>query len=228
MVHNLTAFVSQVLPLQRLDRIYPFVDGGQQYQIAELSQLIRHAIVDGDEVDYVSNVATVIGIEGEVRDHLLLLRHATLSAPDAGQAANLKVLNSLVASFKPLAIENPKEELAKIRDEAGQKFQQFISWAGEDVFRNEFRMLMLRVMGWDLNDAARRNELVRLLRPFEQLSGQLKIESGELDQLWEGVHKAEAGDATELKQIIGEIQEEREQAQANQPGAQIEAGNRGD
>jgi len=76
----------------------------RKYINTEFRQEIRNAVVNGIENSNLDSNMICIGIEGELRDYILILNYASMPmGNEASVDQNLKDLLSLASSFKPIA-----------------------------------------------------------------------------------------------------------------------------
>lgn len=176
------------------------------YLVAELRQEIEDAIVNGKEGKSVNSNTTVIGIEGELRDYLLIMNYPSLPAVDDPKLErNLQTIRSLVSSFRPLKIISPDEKRMEIKHMADQKFDEHMMKNGEEIFGTEFNLLLLRLRGWDMNDPEKRLRVMKLLKPFEIFAKEINLQDEKIDALWNSLRRAEEGDASGFKAQISQM-----------------------
>jgi len=204
---------------------------GRSYLTVELQQKVQDAIVNGKEGQDVTVTTTVIGIEGELRDHLLMMKHSAV-AGDAEAEENLKTLQGLVASFRPLKVVNPEAKRREMAELAEANFKKLMADSGEAIFFAEIKTLLLQWQGIDLEDPEMRTRAMKLLQPFEAMAEGINFHDAELDEFWNALHKAQSGDATDFKANLNELikeaaseEKEKEAEEAAQlPAAQTNAG----
>jgi hypothetical protein len=210
LLHNFSIFAGQVaaqgLVTLKEMRSGTLPNSQREYFQAELRQEVRSATVNGREgVDVDANI-TVIAIEGELKDHLLLLNYASLpGSHDAQLDQDLADLLSLASSFRPLEtvdVAGRKKELSAKYEGA---FNSYLETNKEQMFANELTNVLLRYSEEDLADQNKRADAIRILRPFEASATELQIEDEELDQFWSALKKAEAGDASEFKSVFAQL-----------------------
>jgi len=196
---------------------------GRHYLASELQQKLQDAIVNGREHQDLIIAITVIGIRGELRDHLLVMKY-TISQGDPELDRNFNTLSTLVASFRPVRPVNPKEEREKITTLAEENFKSFLAEKGEELLTNELGFLLLRLQGVDLEDSDTRSRIIKCLQPFESLANVIGSDDAELASFWDALHVAEKGDATafksklnELIQTVAKQGEEEEETQPETP-----------
>lgn len=230
MEHNFLTFLANILPASAMNvtRLRPGVNAsGRRYLSCELQQKVQDAIVNDKEGQNVVVTTTVIGMQGELRDHLLIMKYATGSA-DAEVERNYQVLQDLVASFAPLKVANVEEARKEIAALADQHFQQVMSQNGQEIFVTEFRILLLRLQGVSLDDPEIRARTMKLLQPFEAFASETNLQDERLDALWKSLPVAQTGNATDFKAVLGGLisqaaASEREE-QANAPALPAAAG----
>ena len=175
---------------------------GRKYQKAEFSQRLEDVIVAGREGQSVDLNITVIGIESDLWDHMLMMHYPSGLSSVPGLDADLEALLALVNSFQPLKIINPELKRSELKREAEKKSKEFIEEKGEDLFHAEIGIAFLRIRGLNLNDPQQRLRAIQLLKPFEVFAKEIDLDSEDTDQLFLALHEAETGDATEfIKQV---------------------------
>lgn len=221
--HNFLAFVGQILNIGLLtvrrsaSGLIP--SSGRRYMTVELSQKIEDATVNGKEGQDAVVTLSVIGIQGELRDHMLMMRYSTV-AGDLEVESDLRTLQNLVASFRPLKVVNTEEKRREIAALADKKFEEFLAENGEEIFWTEIGLLCLRLQGINVDDPETRLRTMKLLKPFEVLARETNLHDEALDTFWEALHRAETGDATDFKaqltKLIKEAISERQEDQAEE------------
>ena len=210
LLHNFSIFVGQVaaqgLVTLKEMRSGTLPNSQREYFQAELRQEVRSATVNGREgLDVDANI-TVIAIEGELKDHLLLLNYPSLPGSREAQLdSDLADLLSLASSFRPLEtvdVAGRKKELSAKNEDA---FNAYLAANKEQMFANELTNVLLRYSEEDLADQNKRADAIRILRPFEAYATELQIEDADLSQFLSSVKKAEAGDAAEFKLLFGQF-----------------------
>ena len=210
LLHNFSILVGQVaaqglMTLKEM-RSGTLPNSQRQYYQAELRQEVRQANVDGKEgVDIDANI-TVIGIQGELKDHLLLLNYPSLPGshnPELDQ--DLADLLSLASSFKPLETLDAAERKRELNAKNEEAFDEYLKLNKEQMFAGELASVLLRYSEEDLADPAKRANAIRLLQPFEAYANELQIQDADLDQFWSALRNAEGGEAAEFKKLFGEF-----------------------
>src|SRR5258708_1964671 len=177
---------------------------GRRYVASELQQKIQDATVNGVEGRDAVVSVNAIGIQGDVRDYLLITRYAAVKEdPDADR--NLGTLRDLVASFRPVETLDAAERRSESTTRANNNFQKVLTEKGQDIFWAELGVLLLRLQGVSLENAENRNWVMKRLRPFEILARETGLRDERLDPLWKALHCAETGDATSLKTMLIEM-----------------------
>jgi hypothetical protein len=206
--HNFLTFVGQILNVGVITATnleFGTIHGsGRRYLAADLKQKIQDAIVNGKESQDVVVTIRVIGIEGELRDHLLIMKYTTVPG-DPEAERNLQTLQDLVASFGPLKAVNVEEKRRQIAALANENFKKLLTEKGEDIFMTEFGFLLLRLQGVSLEDPGMRVHVMKLLKPFETFAGEINLHNEEVDSFWEALHRAETGDATDFKAKLNQL-----------------------
>jgi len=177
---------------------------GRHYVACELQQKVQDAIVNGKEGENVVLGVSVIGIQGELHDHLLIMKY-TISQGDPELDRNFETLRGLVASFRPVKPANTDEEHSKIKALAEENFNKFMKEHGHDMFYAELGVLLLRLQGVDLEDPETRGRVIKQVKPFESFARDLRLHDAELGSFWDALHLAEKGDATTFKTMFSEM-----------------------
>lgn len=209
--HNFFVSVSQqlrsgVLTLQNLEtRITQ-----RRLLVAEFLQNIENATVNGKEGQSIIVANTIIGVEGELQDHQLLMNYAFMpEANDPDLARLVDTMKSLVDSFEPKEILNANEKQEEIDQLADRNFETILEEKGEEIFYAEFMMLLRRLKGEDMDDLDSRVRVMKVLEPFEVLAREVSLEDEEmveeLDELWRALRHAREGDASDLKAVVSEL-----------------------
>lgn len=207
LVHNFSSAVAEVLRIgaatMRDLKLGTTPTSRRPYLLAEFRQEIENAIVSGREGKNILGNYTLIGIEGELRDHLLVMNYPSL--PEAGEPEleqDLQTLKSLVSSFQPVKILNPDVKLKKIRKTAEQNYRDFLTKAGKDMFYAELGVLVVRLASLDMDNPEDCLKAVRSLKPFQMFAKEIKLQDQELDELWDSLGEAETGNTTNFKRIF--------------------------
>lgn len=99
--------------------------GDRRTAIAEFAQQLEHVIVDGTPAEKVSVHILVIGVEGEVRDHVLQVHYPSVEgSPEL--AADLETLQRLASSFRPLHVASPEQVRQQYEERSAQRLKEFI------------------------------------------------------------------------------------------------------
>ena len=167
---------------------------------AELRQELQDATLNGREEQSITINMVWIGIEGDVRDHLLRINYPSVSRDgDILLEHNVQVLKALVDSFRPLELLAPDQKRTELKHVAEKGYNQTIAKHGRLLFSAQLHLLMLRFKGWNLEDPEVRLRAMRQLKPFESLAQQVQYEHPDLIELWDSLHRAEQGDASDFK-----------------------------
>ena len=178
----------------------------RRYLVAEFRQELENAIVNDKEEKNINSNITIIGIEGDLQDHLLLMNYPTLPvADDPELERDLQTLQSLVSSFRPLKIINPDERRMEIKNMADQKFKELMMEKGKEMFDIEFGLMLLRLKGWDMNDPEKRLRAMKMLKPFEVFAKEINLQDEKFNALWNSLHLAEGGNASSFKAEINHM-----------------------
>lgn len=208
--HNFMSFLSglltpSVLTFNGFDKgVIPNTQ--LRYLTANLSQEIVNAVVNGKEEESIINNMFVIGIEGGLRDYILLMKYPSLPfIEDPELEIDLNILQSIVSSFAPLKVVDLENKREVIRQELEEQFDEFVEESGEELFSNEIGVAFLRLSSWDINDLEKQLEAIKLLKPFELLAQEINLQNEDFDSLWDSLHEAEAGNAISLIEHVAEI-----------------------
>jgi len=178
----------------------------RRYLRAEFRQELENAVVDGKEGKNITINIEVLGIEGELQDHLLLMNYATQPGVDEPELhQDREILRSLVNSFRPLKVIDSESKRLEMQSTADEKFEEFIKMRGAVLFGTELGILLLRLKDWDMNEPEQRLKAIELLLPFETFAKEIKLTDEKLDAFWASLHKAKEGDASEFKTLFIEM-----------------------
>lgn len=207
--HNLMSVVGGllslgVITLHQLSEAT--TEGGRSLLIGEFRQLLENAVVNGKEDESISINWIAIGIQGELRDHLLMLNYPSLrEAKDPDVEQEVDTLRSLVSSFRPLRAVRSEEKRQEYEASADQQFKELLATKGKELFAAEFEVLLRRLEGLDLENPQERNRAIQFIKPFEQFANQIDLQDEDLDSLWESIPEAEAGNASQFKEQLGQL-----------------------
>ena len=129
----------------------PTIVGSQTLSLsAEFRQELQYMSVNGKEIRSVHNSLVMIAVEGDVRDHLLMLTYPSMpGTPDPELEQDLKYLNELVNSFRPIKVANPEEARLEIARKAEEAYQEFLAGNATTMFTTELTVALLRLAGLD-------------------------------------------------------------------------------
>lgn len=188
---------------------------------AEFAQEVENAIVNSQPGQNLIIRTALIGLGGEMRDYVLIIQSAEVpTAQNAALQQDRKMLEALVNSFRPLALSSPEQRRKEQLALAERRYGEFIALAGEGMFAAEFRIFLLRVKNWDLDDPELRLDLIRQLQLFEKFARMVKLDNEELNTLWDAVHAAAAGKASALKAELSKWIGLLVQADAEEPNGE--------
>jgi hypothetical protein len=173
---------------------------GRRFLSAEFRQDIEEAIIDGTQHSKTSVNVSLIGIEGETRDHLLVSRYATVTPSTSQFDDDLRTLRQLIDSFRPIKLTNPAAAIKKMREKADSSHKNYINQNGKAMFDAEFYGYALRVKSLNFDDASDRLRLISGLKPFQIFAEAIGVD--DFDELWTALETAENGDASELKLLM--------------------------
>jgi len=210
LVHNVLKFAHEVSHASAIKITH--VNSGnieksfKEYVQVEMIQDLEDVEVDGELVEAIQVNINVIGIKGDLTDHLLLMRYPTYKSKDGKKMEeDLEILKSLVNSFEPQKIIDAKSKLAASREKADLIYEQFLADQGKDMFLIEFKLVMARLMGADMDDAEQRIKAIRNLKPFKSFAQKVNFEHELLDQLWDTLEAAEKGQSGDFKKALSEV-----------------------
>lgn len=228
--HNFLSMVGYVLRSDLLT-LYDIEQGviedsQRQYIMARCKQIANNVTVNKKTERNVALYVTIIGIEGEFKDHMLMLVYPLLLEAENTKLIQDKTMNypilsavkdpmleedfskllSLIRSFRPLTVVNPKKMREDLQKIANQKFRQCMMENGAVLFCTEFLMLILRLKNWDMDDHQKVADAIDLLKPFECFAKEINLQSDKLDELWNSLDKKDlTSTKILLKQIICEL-----------------------
>ena len=209
LLHNFTAAVSEVLSLGVVtlhkQSSITIPDGKRQRQqlVAELSQTIDNAIVNGQEGRSVKANILVIGIEGDIQDYILLMQYPSLKdADDPELSRNQQILNSLISSLRPIKVTDSEATLKGFKAEADKRFEQMMEKSSEGVFKQEFVTCLYKLSDKDLDDLDNRLLAMKMLKPFKIVAEKINFHDADVDKLWESLQQAEEGNTLSFKENL--------------------------
>ena len=185
---------------------------------AEFRQDVQDCTSNGEPVAHLTYTFLFIGIEGDVRDYLLLAKYPALRGEnDSRLKGNRQVIESLINSFRPLKVYNSEERLQEMRAYAEQRREQQSQQMAPMWFNNEFRVYLQRVKHLNLDDPDDRFKAMKQAKPFQDLANLANIHNfygQNLADLWDSLQQAEQGDASQFKAVLRRLV-----AQAEAPAA---------
>jgi hypothetical protein len=200
--HNFFASFGQILGTGTMT--LKAIQAGSALQ-AQMEQKIERVIVDSKTDQDVVNTVELIGIPGNLNDHLLVIKHVTV-AGDSEVAQDLETLKGLVASFRPVVIINPEKKREELAAMINERFKILMADKGQDIFLTEFTVLLLRLQGTNLEDPEQRLHAMKSLKAFELFTQEIDLHDEEMNKFWLALHQAEAGgDSTEFKNSLVEM-----------------------
>jgi hypothetical protein len=181
-----------------------FPISGRPYQSIQLAQNMREVEVDGRLAESMTINILAIGVEGYLRDFVLVMRYSSIGTDiDGAMTAETKVLQDLVNSFEPLQVDNPAERSRLLEEEAGKRYREFWTEHGREAFDTELLVEALRLKSVDLDNGIEMAKVIRDLKRFEIMAKELNLEDKNLGDLWRALHKAEKdGGTSELREKI--------------------------
>ncbi len=177
----------------------------REVKIVELKQELENVFVNNEMVERVDNNIALIGIEGDLKDQLLLINYLSYPKLEESQENfDFQTLQNLIRSFQPVELVNKekKKEMIAISD---QSYIEMLESNSDKILYIELEFLLTRIKNWDLDDPKMRLEAIRLLRPFEDFAKIIDLENDDVNMLFESLDKAEKGSAEDFKNIIESI-----------------------
>jgi hypothetical protein len=219
--HNFPLLIGQILSTgaltARLLTSGTDPDTGRRNWAAELYQKINSCIINGQDGRDGTSAINVFGIQGEVRDYMLVIKYVAISE-DTASEQDVGTLNTLVASFRPVKPTNVEEAKREIADQADKNFKESLVNNAQSIFTAELRILALRLKDADLNNPETLARTMTLFKLFQLSAKELGLQSDELNSLWEALHRAETGDAIDFKTRVAHvIQAMTEEKQSEDP-----------
>lgn len=199
--HSLLTFVSAitqpgVVILQKISE--GMISNKRQYYMYEFSQDIKNAKINGVEEQDCKIHIVILGIEGEVRDHFLILRYGIVASSDKNSTGDIDILSKLINSFQPLKIINPDKERTKIKNQSNKLYEQQVKDTSEKVFGAELAIFFARLIDKDLENRVVQTDIIEQLKLFEIFSNTISLKTPELNAFWKSLHEAEKGNFTNL------------------------------
>lgn len=171
--------------------------------VAEFTEDLRHVRVGHKEVEHLTTTSSVIAIEGDVFDYVLLLRHVYASGQDdPASEQEARALASLVESFKPLTVPDAEAKKKEIRYKADQHFEDLISETGQAMFFGQLGIALRRLKLVDLSQVDGVARAIRQLKPFRELAEDMAIKESELNDLWKSIDQADEGNLDDLRAVL--------------------------
>lgn len=181
-------------------------NGGRNFLTMEIYQELEDAKINGSDGRDVESHITLIGIEGELQDHLLIMNYPTFTKnAELQHDEDIKILKSLVDSFRPLKIIEPENKFQQSKLKADKNFEEVMNTTGKNAFLVEFRILLYRLSDWDMNDPQYRDRAIQQLLSFEIFAKEVDYRDEFFDKFWDSVHQAKEGEALNFKNLIKEI-----------------------
>ncbi|HEV7376526.1 MAG TPA: hypothetical protein VGN95_17570 [Pyrinomonadaceae bacterium] len=208
LVHNFTVAVNEVLGVATLQKQWSTTIPNTQRQrlVAELSQLVDNAIVNGQEGRSLTANSVVVGIEGDIQDYILLMQYPSLKdAADPELSRNQQILNSLMSSFRPIKVPNSEIMLKEFKAKADQNFEELMRIKGEDIFSVEFGVCIYKLSDKNLDDLDDLLRAIKMLKPFKVFAEQIQLHDDDLDKLWKSLQEAEEGNTLNFKENLEKL-----------------------
>jgi hypothetical protein len=175
---------------------------GLPFRLAQFEQKLDDVLVNGKPGEAIEIRVVYLGIEGEIRDYLLVMNYAVQSSPSPESLKDLEILESLANSFRPLKTVNPAQTRQQMQSEADTRFKDLVRDQGQQFFFAEFAILLNRLGALDLDDPADRLRAMQMVTPFESFAAQVGLHGEEWPNFWDSLHAAQKGDASGFKQLV--------------------------
>lgn len=197
-LHNILSQVCKTLGMEvfTLRKITEQLQAGsnRKFFSVELVQEIENCIVNGNEIKGITTNATLIGIQGETHDYLISMQYPIITGETIpALEEDLKVLQSLASSFKPLQVINKEQKIRESRLKADKEFEDVLAEKSQNIFFSEFAILMMRLLTFNLSDIVQISRAKDLLKPFRLAAANAKIDDEKLNKLWEVLDEADSG-----------------------------------
>lgn len=183
------------------------VSGGKYKHItARLKQRIENVYVEGKVEDEICNNIIAIGIEGDICDYVLIMSYSSRNGVDENRE-EVKTLYRLASSFRPLELADQESRRKRLKEQADQEFNEQMEVLGGQMFYQEFSVGLYRIADADLEKLEDRVRVIKTLKPFKELAGQIGVFEEELEDLWLSLEEAERGNSGKLKIVIEKFRE---------------------
>jgi hypothetical protein len=205
LVHNFTKVVNEVLGLTTLQKQWSTTVPNTQRQqlVAEISQVVDNAIVNGQEGRSLTVNSVVVGIEGDIQDYIILMQYPSLKdAADPELSRNQQILNHLMSSFRPIKVPNSEIMLKEFKAKADQNFEELMKVHGENIFSTEFGVCMYKLSDKNFDDLDNLLKAIKVLKPFKVFAEQIQLHDEDLDKLWKSLQEAEEGNTLSFKEDL--------------------------
>lgn len=207
--HNVLGLISSIFfRIQGLKTLNNITTGlvpntKNRSMVVKFSQILENIIIDGEEVEKAVVHYSLIGIEGELKDHLLIVNSVSIPGKkDSRLMQDFEVIQSLVSTFRPLIVLNSEEKKAELKELGYKRSDELLGREGIFLFYNEFAHLLMRLSGWDMDDSNQRFQALNLLEPFEKMAKIMKIDDERLNSLWLSIEDVRKGNAADFKNIL--------------------------
>ena len=212
LIHNFISFLTGILQIGVLT-LHNFSSGfikagKRKFYTAEMHQNLLNVIVNDDEVDQIAVNVTILAIEGELKDYILIMNYASTEKVNLMLEEERIIIQNMVNSFRPLKITDPQKIKDELKTKADESFKFVIENNGEDIFYAELNMLMLRLLNKDMNVPSERIEVIRFLKPFKIFADTIGLEDQRVSDLFQYLGDAEKGEAHEFKEQFKKLIEE--------------------
>src|SRR6266567_2945351 len=194
-----TASILQQATALRSTRFDSSPHSGKSVAWAQFSQHVEGVTTGGDPSPTFDLNIALVGYEGDVRDHVILMSYvSSADAPNTQLAEEGGTLWTLATSFKSLGASDSQAKKVEYKKNADNAFRQFVAQSGEEMFEREFRFFLARATDWELDDRDTRVRLVRQMKAFEELARVVKYQDDDLAPMWDAVELAEKGSLADL------------------------------
>ncbi len=182
---------------------------------------LEDLLVDGKPATTCRRTRRLIGVRGDIYDYMLLVTDYSYETSTTSYPGERETFDRLIASFRPLRVQNRAAKLAEQRRLADAAFQQMLATQAETAFRLQLQIALGRIAAEALGGISGAAKAVELLEPFRQYATNGGLGSSPLkDQLaplWDAVEQASAGNAAPLQAQLRAIFAPQQQTPSGPP-----------
>jgi hypothetical protein len=158
---------------------------------AEFDQKIENVNVDGkSNQSFIAN-HTLIGIQGFLRDYILILSYVSQATSNKAEIeSQVALLQSLVDSFKLIKPTNLEEEERRSQQAGDQRYQKYVELNAKQLMTLQFNLLIAqwRELDWEKDESKQRliKDVKRYMKAMEVFTSgddQLAEYTGMFDEL---------------------------------------------